>query len=155
MTHKIKISTTILKHLLTNTHITQTNINNNLQIYHNTIIHFPLNQNLLNNYNHTLINTQHFNNSLTFIKTQLQNYPKNIHLHKLQTKNFTNLNQKTQQHQTLTKIFTLQKQTTKTIKQLQLTQKTNNTNFYKSSTINTHLHKLKKQLLKKLKKKHN
>jgi beta-barrel assembly-enhancing protease len=152
---RLKISAPMLEHLQADIKLAQGDSVGGLNAYRDAMVRFPLNHGLIYGYASALIAARQFDQSLTFVENQLQNYPQDVRLHKLRAESFAGLGRQAQQHQALAEVFALQGQTAGAIEQLQLAQKAGDANFYEMSAIDARLREMKRLQIEEIKEKRN
>ena len=84
---------------------------------------------------------------------ELQTYPSDAQMQRLQAKTYAALGQRLQQHRALAEVYVLQGQLMEAIDQLQLAQKSNDGNFYEHSQVDARLREIKVRQAEEVKQK--
>jgi len=126
-----------------------------LAAYKDLAARYPLNHAILYGYGETLQAQHKDAEALAFAEAQLQNYPGDVRLHKLQAASYAALGRRSMQHRALAEVYALQGQTGAAVEQLQLAQKAGDANFYEQSTIDARLRELKQRMADEAKEKRN
>lgn len=150
---KLKISAAMLERLLAETRLAQGEVAAGLAVYREAMLRFPLNMALSYGYGEALIKARRFDEALSFVDNQLQNWSGDVRLHKMRAESYAGLGRRAQQHRALAEVFALQGQTAGAIEQLNLAQSAGDANFFEQSVIDARLRELKRQQIEEMKEK--
>ena len=155
LVRKTRIASPMPDRLLADCKIAEGDVAGGLRVYRDAMVRFPFNQGLLYGYGSALVGAHHFDEALSFVATQLQNYPDDIRFYRMRAESYAGLGHGALQHQALAEIFFIEGQTPNAVAQLELAQKAGDANFYEMSAIDARLREFKRVRQEELKEKRN
>ena len=152
---RLKGNSPMVERLAAEVRINQGDAAGGLAAYRDLATRYPYNHALMYAYGDVLSAQHKDSEALAFAETQLQSYPSDVRLHKLQAASYAALGRRGMQHRALAEVYALQGQTGAAVEQLQLAQQAGDVNFYEQSTIDARLRELKKRMAEEAKEKRN
>ncbi len=124
-----------------------------LTLYRNALQRYPHSKSLSYGYARGLLAGRQYEQSLSFLESQLQLYSSDYKLYGLQAETFAALGKRLQQHRSQAEFYLLQGQLGAAVEQLQFAQQAGDGSFFEQSAVDARLRELRKLQVEEAKEK--